>query len=650
LYIFILITEMNSTLNRLLNPIQQNPSTNYSLKHGNAFKKYQHKIKTKYTKPNYNTNYNLIKDNITEGFDTTSSQSLDDIKAEYNTTLDEYKTLLADISAKSDNYVKRTDTSNPYLNKFIKFNTGEICYVTNLGVAKYLPNISLIKSTGLQYNNTFIPVNIPFNQSWTTNPGTNIPTTPPLISGTNIDGSELGNEGNNVVVDKIISNTNSSYSGCYANNSNNPMTFIGDTPAPVSTNSNTTSNTIVNFVNGNFDTPNLQSNSFEQITSTTLVPGWDFNAILINKSNAMGYPQPYPNGNQATSIQRTQKISQKLNINVGTYTLTLFACRRNCCDNSGTSNPINIQLNGTTFYTLNPSNASWQYFSIPLSVTTGGNNIISFVGTSDTDRSTAIQNIQLSGARSGKYTYDSCKESAINGGFKYFALQNVDPFYSSGYCAVSNSYTTATTTQSNNCITMNDGNKGGIQGVNALYLMDDVGIPANIGKRAYIDGDSKLYPYPSDPNYKPPVGIPNTTPISIDSNIYQKYAYGGDMDKNEFGLYKITSKEQQQLTEIETKLNQLSEKIVSLTNDAKTTTNSNYNQLNINKNNANNYLGQIAKNNDNIGNIENNENGNILDNILNDSNVVVLQRNTNYLFISVLAITAILVSVYVLKK
>jgi len=641
---------MNSTLNRLLNPIQQNPSTNYSLKHGNAFKKYQHKIKTKYTKPNYNTNYNLIKDNITEGFDTTSSQSLDDIKAEYNTTLDEYKTLLADISAKSDNYVKRTDTSNPYLNKFIKFNTGEICYVTNLGVAKYLPNISLIKSTGLQYNNTFIPVNIPFNQSWTTNPGTNIPTTPPLISGTNIDGSELGNEGNNVVVDKIISNTNSSYSGCYANNSNNPMTFIGDTPAPVSTNSNTTSNTIVNFVNGNFDTPNLQSNSFEQITSTTLVPGWDFNAILINKSNAMGYPQPYPNGNQATSIQRTQKISQKLNINVGTYTLTLFACRRNCCDNSGTSNPINIQLNGTTFYTLNPSNASWQYFSIPLSVTTGGNNIISFVGTSDTDRSTAIQNIQLSGARSGKYTYDSCKESAINGGFKYFALQNVDPFYSSGYCAVSNSYTTATTTQSNNCITMNDGNKGGIQGVNALYLMDDVGIPANIGKRAYIDGDSKLYPYPSDPNYKPPVGIPNTTPISIDSNIYQKYAYGGDMDKNEFGLYKITSKEQQQLTEIETKLNQLSEKIVSLTNDAKTTTNSNYNQLNINKNNANNYLGQIAKNNDNIGNIENNENGNILDNILNDSNVVVLQRNTNYLFISVLAITAILVSVYVLKK
>lgn len=650
MYIFILITEMNSTLNRLLNPIQQNPSTNYSLKHGNAFKKYQHKIKTKYTKPNYNTNYNLIKDNITEGFDTTSSQSLDDIKAEYNTTLDEYKTLLADISAKSDNYVKRTDTSNPYLNKFIKFNTGEICYVTNLGVAKYLPNISLIKSTGLQYNNTFIPVNIPFNQSWTTNPGTNIPTTPPLISGTNIDGSELGNEGNNVVVDKIISNTNSSYSGCYANNSNNPMTFIGDTPAPVSTNSNTTSNTIVNFVNGNFDTPNLQSNSFEQITSTTLVPGWDFNAILINKSNAMGYPQPYPNGNQATSIQRTQKISQKLNINVGTYTLTLFACRRNCCDNSGTSNPINIQLNGTTFYTLNPSNASWQYFSIPLSVTTGGNNIISFVGTSDTDRSTAIQNIQLSGARSGKYTYDSCKESAINGGFKYFALQNVDPFYSSGYCAVSNSYTTATTTQSNNCITMNDGNKGGIQGVNALYLMDDVGIPANIGKRAYIDGDSKLYPYPSDPNYKPPVGIPNTTPISIDSNIYQKYAYGGDMDKNEFGLYKITSKEQQQLTEIETKLNQLSEKIVSLTNDAKTTTNSNYNQLNINKNNANNYLGQIAKNNDNIGNIENNENGNILDNILNDSNVVVLQRNTNYLFISVLAITAILVSVYVLKK
>jgi len=635
------MTGMKSTLNRLLNPIQQNPSTNHSLKHGTAFKNYQNKI-TKYTKPySYNPSYNLNKYSIIEGFDTT--QSLDDIKSEYNTTLDEYKSLLADISKTSDDYIKRTDPANPYLNKFIKFNTGEICYVTNQGVVKYLPNISLIQNTGVEYNNTFIPVNIPFNQLWTTNPGTSIPTTPQLISGTNIDGSELGNEGNNVIVDKVISNTNSSYSGCYANN--NPMTFIGDTPLPVSTSSHASV-----FVNGNFDIPNLQRNSFEEITSTTVVPGWDFNAVLINTSNAMGYPRPYPNGDQAVSIQKKQTISQSLNINVGTYTLTLFACRRNCCDNSGTSNPINIQLNGTTFHTLNPTNASWQYFSIPLIVTTGGNNIISFIGTSDTDRSTAIQNIQLSGARSGKYTYDSCKESAVNGGFKYFALQNVDPFYSTGYCGVTNSYTSATRTTSDSCVTMQDGKMGGNQGVNALYEMNDVGIPANLGKNAYIDGDSKLYPYPSDTSFNPPIGIPNTPPISIDSNTYQNYAYGGDMTKTDFGLSKITTTQQRQITELETKLNMLSSQIVSLTNHAKTTSNANYDKLLENKNDSKSYLDQIAKNNDNIDNIKKNANANILDNILNDSDIVVLQRNSNYLFISVLAVAAILVSVYVLKK
>jgi hypothetical protein len=616
-------------LNYLLNPIQKHPTTIYSLKHGYDFKKYQNKISGKYDKYG---NYGKY-----EGFETNSdTEALQNLKTEYNNTLEEYKTLLAEITSISTDYIARVDPSNPYLNNFIQFTTGEICYVTNQGVAKYLPNVSLVQSTGVNYTGTNIKVNIPFDKSWSMNPGSNIPTNPPLISGTNIDGSQLGNEGDNVLVDRIISNTNSNYVGCYTDNS---MNFVGDTPSKF-INKNT------NIINGNFDNPVLPTNSHELIIDTTTVPGWNFNANLMNSSNSMGYPQPYPNGNQAVSIQKIQSIRQSLNLNIGSYVLTLFACRRNCCDNSGSANPINIQLNGVVIFTINPNLASWQYFSIPFTISISGVNTLSFIGTSSTDRSTALQNIQISGARSGKYNFDSCKQSAINGGFKYFALQNIDPFLSTGYCAVSNNYTSITVEPSSSCKKMSDGNMGGTQDENALYKMDDVGIPGNIGKKAYINEDSKLYPYPDTKNHIPP-GIPDTTPITIDSNEYQNYSYGGSMDKTKFGLAKMTSVQQGKLTQIEAKLNDLSQQMNDATNNFKTTNNSIYTTLYNNTNNATNNLDQISSTNPDYSQQELN---NITNRILDDSKISVSQKNTNYIFLSVIAVTALLVSIYILRK
>lgn len=43
-----------------------------------------------------------------------------------------------------------------------------------------------------------------------------------------------------------------------------------------------------------------------------------------------------------------------------------------------------------------------------------------------------------SGTTSGIYTYDECKDAAINSGYQFFSLQNVDFATSKGYCAVSN--------------------------------------------------------------------------------------------------------------------------------------------------------------------------------------------------------------------
>lgn len=50
----------------------------------------------------------------------------------------------------------------------------------------------------------------------------------------------------------------------------------------------------------------------------------------------------------------------------------------------------------------------------------------------------------IGGSEDNSYTYDKCKNVAIDSYNQYFALQNVNPSTSKGYCAVSNSLQTAT--------------------------------------------------------------------------------------------------------------------------------------------------------------------------------------------------------------
>jgi hypothetical protein len=61
--------------------------------------------------------------------------------------------------------------------------------------------------------------------------------------------------------------------------------------------------------------------------------------------------------------------------------------------------------------------------------------------TEDSDKSSAIQGITLGvgTASVGNYTYEQCKNAAIENGYQYFALQNVNTTTSKGFCAVSNS-------------------------------------------------------------------------------------------------------------------------------------------------------------------------------------------------------------------
>jgi len=408
---------------------------NISLYQGSKFIKYQDKIKENVN----NSNNNIIKESFTNKKNSKNDiaklqETYDKTLIEYNDTLKKYNDLAKQTQSSANDYVSRVSSTNKYLNKIIRFNTGQLYYVTNQGVAKYIPDNNILKSISEKNgcpntSGNYIDINVPWIHEYNIE-GTQLPTNPPLIIGKNMKLNEsCGHEGSNVFVNTMLpSKPNPNYVGCYQDNDKTPtMTIIGG--KQVSQNNM--------IVNGNFTQPAIANNSYQYINSATRVPGWQFNACLINNSDAWVYPKPYPNGNQCVSLQQTASISQTLNLNPGTYTLYFWACGRNCCDKSGRSNPVNVQLNGNNIFGFEPLVNKWVQHSKTINVSVNGNNEIKFQGTwTGSDRSSAIQNIYLTSDLKGTYNFDQCEDAAILGGYQYFSLQNVEPSTGLGYCAV----------------------------------------------------------------------------------------------------------------------------------------------------------------------------------------------------------------------
>ena len=466
----------------------------YSLKQGNNFKKKQGK----------NTN-NMITNNMKEGFSLQNGQQLNTaqqskdvllqaqltpsqqnnittLKNNFNQALEEYQQLYSQITGSVNTYISRTGSNNPYLSKNIKFTDGTICYVTNKGVAKPYPNFQIYKATagenGCPSQQEIVDVNMPFSSTYTE--GTQIPTTPPLIVGTSmIQGQSCGNEGENVFVNSIISNPTTQYLGCYADNSSgNPtMTFIGGAPS-LSSN--------ITIVNGNFSQPPLSNGNYGGYWGTnTAVPGWYFNAYIINNYSGLSsyIPIPYPGGNQCAYIYSNQYIYQVLNLTAGTYTLSFSS-------SSYVGNPLTITVastnstptQATQTFNVNPPQGSWTSYTETFNITTSGPFQITFGGTSGSQAS-ALTNVSISSSNnnaSGTYTYGTCEQAAIDGGYKFFALQNVNPTISQGYCAVSNDGISPT----------NNGIAYTASGQTALWSSNTAGNPGSYA--SFVNGSLKV--------------------------------------------------------------------------------------------------------------------------------------------------------------
>jgi len=379
----------------------------------------------------------LQKNNLSQN----REQTIANLRANYASTLTQYEKLLSTISSGRTNYINRVSPNNPYLGKVIQLQDGALFYVTNQGVAKQIPNMEIYNAVSGQ--NGFPPqgqitqVSISWSNSYSTQ-GATLPTTPPLIIGTPIQtGQSVGNEGSNVYVNTMISNPSTKYTGCYADNTSSPlMTFIGGSPPPPNT---------ATIVNGNFNEPQIAQNTYNGYWGTnTAVPGWYFNAMLVNSYVNSSYPIPYPNGNQCVSIYYNQYIYQVLNLSTGSYTLSFYLCGSNI--GSG-GNPINLTIastgspgQATQTFSFTPPVDTWTQYTQEFNITVSGPFQITFAGTTSGLYS-ALTSVSLSSSENttaGTYTYSMCEQAAINEGYKFFALQNVDQSTSQGYCAVSN--------------------------------------------------------------------------------------------------------------------------------------------------------------------------------------------------------------------
>ncbi len=379
----------------------------------------------------------LQKNNLSQN----REQTIANLRANYASTLTQYEKLLSTISSGRTNYINRVSPNNPYLGKVIQLQDGALFYVTNQGVAKQIPNMEIYNAVSGQ--NGFPPqgqitqVSISWSNSYSTQ-GATLPTTPPLIIGTPIQtGQSVGNEGSNVYVNTMISNPSTKYTGCYADNTSSPlMTFIGGSPPPPNT---------ATIVNGNFNEPQIAQNTYNGYWGTnTAVPGWYFNAMLVNSYANSSYPIPYPNGNQCVSIYYNQYIYQVLNLSTGSYTLSFYLCGSNI-GNAG--NPINLTIastgspgQATQTFSFTPPVDTWTQYTQEFNITVSGPFQITFAGTTSGLYS-ALTSVSLSSSENttaGTYTYSMCEQAAINEGYKFFALQNVDQSTSQGYCAVSN--------------------------------------------------------------------------------------------------------------------------------------------------------------------------------------------------------------------
>jgi hypothetical protein len=148
------------------------------------------------------------------------------------------------------------------------------------------------------------------------------------------------------------------------------------------------------LVNAGFEIPALSGGYQYNLSGTGI--GWTFSSGSGIEGNGSAFgAAAAPEGVQAAFIQGTGTISQTLNLNAGSYTLSLKAAQRGCCV-SPYVQPIRVTVDGTQAGSLiSPASTSFATYSVAFTIATSGTHTIVLAGTDASDKTAFIDAVTI---------------------------------------------------------------------------------------------------------------------------------------------------------------------------------------------------------------------------------------------------------------
>lgn len=515
-----------------------------TLRQGLKFKKYQKEITTNpravaiandleeketTTIQGFNNVLNEESASVVEGFATQGSSNpvshpvsqeilsklseLNKLQTEYDSLIEQYKTantvMIQDVKTTVDNM-----SSNAYLNQNVTLSNGKTYYVTGKGVSKLYDSTATYYGTNGKNGCPSGSISVSLSTIPNTTNGSNV-----------VVGQSCGNEGSNVVVNKVLNTPSSSYVGCYIDSSSNPsMTSVDngnkiynyDSCQAAALNSGSsyfalqglepttnlsscyTSNDVSSAKKYGEATTMCNSDSDGNVYGNTLV-----NAIYESPSGNTTYVGTYGDGpTRAMTL-----------VNGGSRTFTYDSCREQAIKTGNkyfglqyfsSSTQMAVCALSNDFTEASKYGKKYNYSTGKDGKIYGGgwsnsiyqveSDLSNYIGCyNDSATSPAMTSV---GNGSATYSFSTCKEAATSSGNKYFALQGTSA--GSSKCFVSNDLSTAKKYgEAKPCTKSLDDKNYGNNGINAIYKMNELGDASLVGKMGYVDFNSELKEFPS---------------------------------------------------------------------------------------------------------------------------------------------------------
>jgi len=640
-----------------------------------------------------------------EGF--SSGNSSEELQQEYQIALQLYQELKNNIQGTVQNYVQRVESSNPYLGKNVTFTDGTVAYVTNQGILKQYPSQQIYQTNagvnGCPPASNAVQLTIPWSTQYVE--GTTVPTNPPLIVGSPmISGQSCGFEGTNVFVNTLVNNPASTYVGCYNNyasgSSSNPaMTTAGQMTytqcqayAAASGNTyfgmqavndsgigncmvGTDVSTVEQYGNGITYTPVMLWSSqtegqgssallttagaltvldvngntvFSTTASTTSSSSSAYYFIIQPDGNACIYPGTAPtdttNTDVSGSVWCTNTAGQEQQNNP-TYEASAGKYAQNWMPSGGTlaAGDFIGSTDGTTYLIMQTDGNLVYYTNTQTSACTKNATTNIYSGQTNINATYQLNTLgtpasigQLAYIDGNAVTHPYPTSQVAQTADYSLVLPGMD---SLGNDIANAAYSGATLQSCQDTCTDLSGCSGFVMNSEQTQCFPKTSA-FYPGGSFETNSDRNVYLRNSAPTTYPK-GVPNTVDTMMDTWTYGKYIQGNEVG-DQYGLASATSVQRQLLQQMETKLSQLSAQISQNTETMNTSTQQNQKTNQFNNTEILNTTESIQGMQEKIQNFSQNN----IENILKDTNILILQKNQSYILWSTLAIFVLLVAIY----